>query len=216
MLKHIFNQIIFYHIYNYNCAGKIGQDLVEWICLEFGEFFDFVGFLMEVWIYGWSNVIKDSVVSKIQCSRNKGPARPAWVFQMTPAKPGSIKLVFSRMRWKLWNINFLRRVMHAMLNWYFSMEPSRKIWVYSHGATPEDALESVATHSLRLQPSIICIPQLQPSAALVPKFMTMRSEMKAEISFETTIEPHDLVYHLWLAHHGQKPRILLLDHCFVS
>ena len=33
---------------------------------------------------------------------------------------------------------------------------------YFWSATPDDVTESVATHSLRLQPSIICMPQLQP------------------------------------------------------
>ena len=46
--------------------------------------------------------------------------------------------------------------------------------------------ERVATHSSRLQPSITCMPQLQPlcSAALVSKFTTLRSAMKAQVSFE--------------------------------
>ena len=50
-------------------------------------------------------------------------------------------------------------------------------WVYFCGTTPDDATESVATHSSKLQPSIICMPQLQPwcSAALVPKFTTLTS-----------------------------------------
>ena len=63
---------------------------------------------------------------------------------------------------------------------------------------PDDATESVATHSSRLLPSISRMPQLQPrcSAALVPKFSTMNSGMKAQASLETTIEPHDLVYYL--------------------
>ena len=79
------------------------------------------------------------------------------------------------------------------------MEPSGK----SHeielslflGAMPDDVTESVATHSSRLQPSIICMPQLQLwwSAALVPKFKTLKSGMKAQVSLETAIEPHDLV-----------------------
>ena len=43
---------------------------------------------------------------------------------------------------------------------------------------PDDATESVATHSSRLQPSIICMPQLQPlcSAALVPNVLPRRDE----------------------------------------
>ena len=65
---------------------------------------------------------------------------------------------------------------------------------------PDDTSESVATHSSGLQPSIICTPQLQPwcSEALIPKFMTLKSVMKAQVSSETTIEPHDVVYYLWL------------------
>ena len=61
---------------------------------------------------------------------------------------------------------------------------------------PDDATESLATHSSRLQPSIICMPQLQPwfSAALV----TLKSGMKAQVSLETTIEAHDLAYYLRL------------------
>ena len=43
------------------------------------------------------------------------------------------------------------------------------------GAIPDDATESVATHSSRLQPSAICMPQLQAwcLAALVPKLMRL-------------------------------------------
>ena len=81
---------------------------------------------------------------------------------------------------------------------------------------PDDATESAATHSSRLQPSIICMPQLQPwsSAALVPKFTTLKSGMKAQVSLETTIEPHDLVYYLGLEPvlHGRKAKVLPLDH----
>ena len=39
-------------------------------------------------------------------------------------------------------------------------------------ATPDDVTESVDTQELRLQPSIVCMPQLQPSCSavlLVPK-----------------------------------------------
>ena len=62
------------------------------------------------------------------------------------------------------------------------------------GSTPDEATESVATHSSSLQSSIICMPQLQPlcSAALIPKFMKLG--MKARVSFKTTIESHDPVY----------------------
>ena len=86
------------------------------------------------------------------------------------------------------------------VNWNFLMEPSRKshaielrlfLWHNAIWCT-----ESVATHSSRLQPSIICMTKLQHwcSAALVPKVMTLKSEMKAQVSIETTIEPHDSVY----------------------
>ena len=79
--------------------------------------------------------------------------------------------------------------------WYFLMEPQKNLAneVFICGASPDDASESVATHSSRLQLSIICMPQLQPwcSAALVPKF----ARMKAQVSLETTIEPHDVI--LW-------------------
>ena len=61
--------------------------------------------------------------------------------------------------------------------------------------------ESVAKHSM---------PQLQPycSAALVPKFTTLKSGMKAQVSLETTIEPHDLVYYFGLEPtiHGLKAK----------
>ena len=64
---------------------------------------------------------------------------------------------------------------------------------------PDDATESVATHSSRLQPSIICTPQLLPwcSAALVPKFT--KSGMKAQVSHSalrqrSSLMNHDLVY----------------------
>ena len=84
--------------------------------------------------------------------------------------------------------------------------------VYFCGAIPNTATESVATHSLRLQPSIICKSQLQPwcSAALVPKFTTLKSGIKAQVTLETTIEPHDLVYYLGLEPvlHGRKAKVL--------
>ena len=82
---------------------------------------------------------------------------------------------------------------------------------------PDDTNESVATHSSRLQPSIICMPQLQPRclAALVPKFMTLKSGMKVQVSLKTTIEPQNLVYYLGIEPtlHGRKAKILPLDHC---
>ena len=56
--------------------------------------------------------------------------------------------------------------------------------------------------------SLLCL------AALVPKFMTLKSGMKAQVSLEKIIELHDLVYYLGLepAHHWQKAKVLLLDH----
>ena len=44
------------------------------------------------------------------------------------------------------------------------------------------------------------MPQIQPScsAAPVPKFMTLDSGMKAQVSLVTSIEPHDLVHYLGL------------------
>ena len=81
---------------------------------------------------------------------------------------------------------------------------------------PDDATERLATHSSRLQPSIICMPQLQPwcSAALVPKFTTLKSGMNAQDSLESTIEPRDLVYYFGLEPvlHGRKGKVLPLDH----
>ena len=86
---------------------------------------------------------------------------------------------------------------------------------------PDDATESVVTHSSRLQPSIVCLLQLHPwcSAALVLKFTTLQSwnqgwTMKVQVSLETTIEPRDLVYYLNLETvlHGRKAKILPLDH----
>ena len=56
------------------------------------------------------------------------------------------------------------------------------------------------------------LQNLQPlcMAYLVPKFMTLRSGIKAQVGPETTIEPHDLVYYLGLVpeHHGQKAKFL--------
>ena len=40
--------------------------------------------------------------------------------------------------------------------------------------------------------------QLLSSAALVPKFTTLKSGMKAQISLETMIEPHNLMHYLRL------------------
>ena len=91
-------------------------------------------------------------------------------------------------------------------------------WVYLCGATPDDATESVTSHSSRLQPSIICLPQLQPwySAALVTIFTTRESGMKAQVNLETKIEPNELVYYLGLepALHGRKANVLPLDQLF--
>ena len=62
-------------------------------------------------------------------------------------------------------------------------------WVHFHGATPNDTPKSVATQSSRLQPSVICTPQVQPSCstALVPNFSTLKSGMKGQVSLETII-----------------------------
>ena len=67
--------------------------------------------------------------------------------------------------------------------------------VHFCGATSDDATESVAPHSSRLQPSVIYISQLQPVclATMVPKLTTLRSGMKAQVGLETVIKPHDLV-----------------------
>ena len=44
--------------------------------------------------------------------------------------------------------------------------------------------------------------------------MTLESEMKAQVSLETTIKPHDLVYYLELepTHHGRNAKIFTIDH----
>ena len=111
------------------------------------------------------------------------------------------------------------------VNCWFLLEPSQKSHAielsYFCGALPDDATESVATHSSRLQPSIICMPQLQLwcSAALVPKFTTLKSGTKAQVSLETTIEPHDLAYYIDLepALHWRKAKVLPLRHyCLLS
>ena len=71
------------------------------------------------------------------------------------------------------------------------------------------------THSSRLQLSSICMPQSQTwcLTAHVPKFTILKSGMKAQVSFETTIEPRDLVYYLGHEHalHGRKTEVLPLD-----
>ena len=80
------------------------------------------------------------------------------------------------------------------------MEPQESTqgnWVYSYDSTLDDATENgmpplkMCLHTkVRLQPSMICMRQLQPwcSAALVPKFTTLRSGMKVQIRIETTLE----------------------------
>ena len=50
------------------------------------------------------------------------------------------------------------------------------------------------------------------SAAVIPKFMTLRSEMKTPVSLETTIELHVLLYYLKLVHHSQMAGVSPLDH----
>ena len=78
------------------------------------------------------------------------------------------------------------------VNWYYLLQPSRNGHAtelfFFFGAMPDDATESVVTHSSKLQPSIICKPQLQPlrSAALVHNFMTLQSRMKVQVSLEIT------------------------------
>ena len=64
--------------------------------------------------------------------------------------------------------------------------------VYFFGALPDDVNESVATHSSRLQPSIICMPQLQTwcLVALVSKFTTLKSGMKAQVGHEIYSSPY--------------------------
>ena len=106
------------------------------------------------------------------------------------------------------------------VNWYFLMEPSRKchafelnlfLWLDARGRRWKCGY----IHSSKLQPSIIGMPQSWCSAAL-PKFTTLKSGMKAQVSFETTIKPLDLVYYLGpeLALHGQKTKVLpRLDCC---
>ena len=67
--------------------------------------------------------------------------------------------------------------------------------------------ESVGTQSPKLQPAVICMPQLQLvcSAAVIPKFTTLYGVMN-EDSGQPSIELHDLVYYLGLepVHHGRK------------
>ena len=77
------------------------------------------------------------------------------------------------------------------------------------GEMPDDATESVATHSTRLQPSIISCPSYSLDA-MVPKFTTLKSGMEAQVSLETTIKPLDLLYYLGLepALHGRKAKVL--------
>ena len=46
-------------------------------------------------------------------------------------------------------------------------------WVHFWGAMPDDATESVATHSSRLQPSIICMPQLPPWCSATQQYCNL-------------------------------------------
>ena len=78
---------------------------------------------------------------------------------------------------------------------------------------PYDETESVATHNSRLQPLIIHMLQLQPwcSAALVPKFTTLKSGMKALRSDQPW--SNYLVHYLSLEPHFTGERqVLPLDH----
>ena len=61
-----------------------------------------------------------------------------------------------------------------------------KNWIYISGAVADGATESVATHSSRLQPSIIWKFQLQPWCSAVPLYDPERIETKTQVSFETT------------------------------
>ena len=68
---------------------------------------------------------------------------------------------------------------------------------------PDDPTESVGYTKVKAAAITHvqdCRPQLHPlcSAALLPKFMTQKSGMKAKVSLETMIEPHDLVCNLRL------------------
>ena len=82
------------------------------------------------------------------------------------------------------NVELISQKSHAMLN-----------WVHFCGVMSDDATEGAATQSSSLQPSNNCMRQLQPLclAALVSKFTTLKSWIKAHISRDTSIEPHDLV-----------------------
>ena len=72
-------------------------------------------------------------------------------------------------------------------------------------------LSDDVTESFRLQPSIICMPQLQALrfAGLVPKFMTLKSGMMVQVSLETMIEPNDLGLE---PTSRRKTKVLRLDH----
>ena len=62
---------------------------------------------------------------------------------------------------------------------------------------PDDTTESVATlptHSLRLNPSIICMPQLQPCCSGTQIYDPEVSDEGSDQP-KDTIEPHDLVYY---------------------
>ena len=62
---------------------------------------------------------------------------------------------------------------------------------------PDNTTESVATlptHSLRLNPSIICMPQLQPCCSGTQIYDPEVSDEGSDQP-KDTIEPHDLVYY---------------------
>ena len=151
--------------------------------------------------------------SLIQLAASSGSRGTLWAFPAGSGAEPQLQSSSHEVFQYVWTTN-------VNVNWYFLMEPSRKchafelnlfLWRNARGRHWKCGY----THSSRLQPSSICMPQLQSwcSAALVPKFTTLKSGMKAQVSFETTIEPHDLVYYLGheLALHGRKTKVLPLD-----
>ena len=65
-------------------------------------------------------------------------------------------------------------------------------WVYLCGSMPDDTTENVdtlPTHSLRLHPSIICMPYLQPSCS--------GTQIYAEVSDEGSDQPWDNDWASW-------------------
>ena len=102
------------------------------------------------------------------------------------------------------------------INWYFLMKCIMKEscnWInFISVVLCQTTPLKVATQSTRLQPSIICTCQLKLLcfAAQVPKFTSLKSWMKAQVSLETTIEPHELVYYLGLESRAKSKSLLLL------